>query len=164
MTFKVRAIAVVVTILGWAGSCAAAGADAGLVGHWKLRGDCRDYSGQENHGVNHGVDLDGGAFDGAHAYIEVPTSDSLKLGTGDFAICAWVYTRRTTRRHRRRRDRHVRPGVTEGNHTVDQFQRRRISIAGHRSPRSFWHRQRAFDRLARLRSPESYQQLCQQLA
>ena len=33
-----------------------------------------------------------GAFDGAHAYIEVPASDSLKLGTGDFTICARVYT------------------------------------------------------------------------
>ena len=27
-----------------------------------------------------------------HAYIEVPASKSLKLGTGDFTVCAWVYT------------------------------------------------------------------------
>src|SRR5262249_20936812 len=44
-------------------------AETGLVGHWKLRGDCLDYSGQNNHGVNHGVDLIHGAFDGEQAYI-----------------------------------------------------------------------------------------------
>src|SRR6478672_8252371 len=70
----------------------APGAEPGLVGHWTLRGDCRDSSGQGNHGINHGVDLDHGAFDGEQAYIEVPASDSLKLGKGDFAICAWIYT------------------------------------------------------------------------
>lgn len=68
----------------------------GLQGYWKLQGDCRDHSGRGNHGVNHGVKLDGsvrgGAFDGIGAYVEVPSSDSLKLGTGDFAICAWVHT------------------------------------------------------------------------
>src|SRR5262245_60225622 len=67
-------------------------AEPDLVGHWKLRGDCQDSSGHGNHGANHGVDLQDGAFDGAHAYIEVPTSDSLKLGIDDFAICAWIYT------------------------------------------------------------------------
>jgi hypothetical protein len=67
-------------------------AEPGLVGHWKLKGDCRDYSGRNNHGVNHGVDLKSGAFDGKGAFIEVPNSESLQLGTGDFAICAWVYT------------------------------------------------------------------------
>jgi hypothetical protein len=68
------------------------GADPGLVGHWKLQGDCRDYSGQGNHGVNHGVDLESGAFDGKSAYVEIPNSKSLQLGTGDFAICGWFYT------------------------------------------------------------------------
>jgi hypothetical protein len=57
-----------------------------------LQGDCRDYSGHDNHGVNHGVDLDNGAFDGTSAYIEVPASESIRLGTGNFAFCAWVYT------------------------------------------------------------------------
>jgi Concanavalin A-like lectin/glucanases superfamily len=74
---------------GW--SCAGA-AEPGLIGHWKLRGDCRDYSGHDNHGINHGVDLEHGAFDGTKAYIEVPASDSLILGKADFAICAWVDT------------------------------------------------------------------------
>jgi hypothetical protein len=64
----------------------------GLIGHWKLRGDCRDYSGQNNHGTNHGVDLVNGTFDGIGAYIEVPHSKSLNLGTNDFSVGAWVYT------------------------------------------------------------------------
>jgi hypothetical protein len=76
----------------WLGQAAAQCAEPGLVGHWKLRGDCRDYSGHENHGVNHGVDLETGAFDGGSAYIGVPASDSLKLGTQDFTFCAHIYT------------------------------------------------------------------------
>ena len=66
--------------------------EAGLVGYWKLRGDCRDYSGHNNNGVNHGVNLDTGAFDGRGAYVEVPSNASLKFGTGDFALCVWIYT------------------------------------------------------------------------
>ncbi len=31
--------------------------DSGSVGYWKLRGDCQDYSGHNNHGINHGVDF-----------------------------------------------------------------------------------------------------------
>jgi hypothetical protein len=73
-------------------SAPAYAAEPGLVGHWKLQGDCRDYSGHGNHGVNHGVELNSGQFDGLHAYIEVPTSDSLKLGTGNFTISARIYT------------------------------------------------------------------------
>lgn len=66
--------------------------EPGLVGYWKLHGDCRDSSGHNNHGVNRGVNLDGGVFDGVSAYVEVPMSDSLKLGTGDFSVSAWVHT------------------------------------------------------------------------
>jgi len=64
----------------------------GLVGHWKLQGDCRDYSGKGNHGVNHGVKLEDGTFDGVSGYIEVPNHPSLDLGSGDFAICARIHT------------------------------------------------------------------------
>ncbi|MCE9592350.1 MAG: LamG domain-containing protein [Planctomycetes bacterium] len=64
----------------------------GLAGHWRLEGDCLDHSGRGNHGVNHGVDLDTGAFDGRGAYIEVPDSGSLRLGTGDFTLAAWIWT------------------------------------------------------------------------
>ena len=39
-------------------------ASNGLVGHWPLRGDCRDHSGNERHAVNHGVQLEEAAFDG----------------------------------------------------------------------------------------------------
>ena len=31
------------------------GKESGLVGYWKLQGDCRDYSEQDNHGVNHEI-------------------------------------------------------------------------------------------------------------
>jgi hypothetical protein len=82
----------VLLALVWLCQAAANCAEPGLVGHWKLQGDCRDYSGHENHGVNHGVELESGTFDGAGAYVEVPNSDSLRLGKDDFAICAWIYT------------------------------------------------------------------------
>ncbi|MHB0998103.1 MAG: LamG-like jellyroll fold domain-containing protein [Armatimonadota bacterium] len=63
-----------------------------LVGHWKLQGDCNDYSGAGNNGINHGVDFtDGlGIFNGTGAYIEVPDSKSLNQGRGDFSISAWI--------------------------------------------------------------------------
>lgn len=74
----------------------------GLVGHWRLAGDCRDHSGRGNHAVNRGVDLGavgpGGArataagFNGRDAWLEVPANDSLSLGAGDFAFTAWVHT------------------------------------------------------------------------
>ncbi len=66
--------------------------DAALVGHWKLRDDCVDHSGSGNHGVSHGVDLSGAAFDGHGHFIEVPDSPSLRIGTGDFSVCGWVST------------------------------------------------------------------------
>lgn len=72
--------------------CGESKLDSGLIGHWKLQGDCRDHSGQGNHGVNHGVNLETGLFDGAGAYIEVPAHPSLNVGTGDFAICARIHT------------------------------------------------------------------------
>src|SRR5687767_1949352 len=64
----------------------------GPVGHWKLRGDARDYSGQGNHAINHGVGLGDGTFDGVAAYLEVPANDSLRFGTNDFAFSVWVHT------------------------------------------------------------------------
>ena len=70
----------------------------GLVGHWKLRDDCKDHSGSGNHGVNHGVDhgvdLQAAAFDGHGHYIEVPDSPSLQVGTDDFSVCGWIFTER----------------------------------------------------------------------
>src|SRR5262245_34204139 len=82
----------------WAGlfflieALSANAAEPGLVGHWKLRGDCHDYSGHGNDGINNGVKLERGEFDGTSTFIEVLKSPSLKFGTGDFSLCAWVYT------------------------------------------------------------------------
>ena len=56
--------------LAWYGSAAStakASPDTGLVGYWKLNGDAKDHSGTGNHGRNHGVDLNTGAFDGRGA-------------------------------------------------------------------------------------------------
>ena len=67
----------------------------GLVGHWKLLGDCQDCSGGSNHGQNHGVtfaDGEGAVFDGIDRYIEVPATESLALGKGDFSIAVQVHT------------------------------------------------------------------------
>lgn len=66
--------------------------DGGLVGYWKLKGDCLDYSGNNNNGVNHGVDLINGAFNGQSSYIEVPDHETLNFDTEDFTINVWVYT------------------------------------------------------------------------
>jgi hypothetical protein len=68
--------------------------DADLVGHWKLQGDARDYSGNKNDGMARGSGAERGEFNGRDAYIEVPASKSLRLGAGDFSIAAWVYTER----------------------------------------------------------------------
>ena len=65
-----------------------------LAGYWPLRGDCRDLSGNGNHGINHGVDLDTGTFSGRDSHVEVPPSASLDFGAGDFTLSAWVRTDR----------------------------------------------------------------------
>ncbi len=75
----------------------ALGAEPGLVGYWKLRGDCQDYSGNALHGVNHHVDLAAGEFNGRDAYIEIPSSGALDFGKSDFSIAAWVHTERDLR-------------------------------------------------------------------
>lgn len=64
----------------------------GLVGHWRLEGDCLDHSGSGNHGVNHGVQLASGEFDGRGAFVEVPDHASLRLGASDFSFAAWIWT------------------------------------------------------------------------
>ncbi|WP_428305681.1 LamG-like jellyroll fold domain-containing protein [Lacipirellula sp.] len=66
--------------------------DVGLVGYWKIAGDCRDYSGGEHHGTNHGVHLSESLFDGNEAYIEIPDAPAMQFGKRDFSISADVYT------------------------------------------------------------------------
>ena len=68
-------------------------AEDGLVGHWPLKYDCKDYSGQGNHGISHGWDPEKGEFDGRKGYVEIPHSSALNLGLGNFSVCAWVYTK-----------------------------------------------------------------------
>lgn len=63
----------------------------GLAGHWPLKGDARDQSGQGNHGRSHNG-ADQGSFDGRQSYVEIPASDSLNLGRDDFTLAAWVWT------------------------------------------------------------------------
>lgn len=70
----------------------AAATENGLVGYWKLNGDCRDHSGNGNHGRAHGSGAQNGEFNGRDAYIDVPDSPSLKFGTGDFSISAQIWT------------------------------------------------------------------------
>src|SRR5262245_4889586 len=70
--------------------------ERGLVGWWKLEGDCKDHSGRGHHGKNHHVDLETGEFNGRDAYIEVPDAQALRLGGGEFTISAWVFTRKET--------------------------------------------------------------------
>jgi hypothetical protein len=72
-------------------------AEPGLIGHWKLQGDCQDHSGLGHHGTNHGVDLNTGKFDGRAGYIEVPSAPALRFGASDFSIAAWVHTERELR-------------------------------------------------------------------
>lgn len=66
--------------------------EQGLVGYWKLNGDCKDHSGKGNHGRNYGVDLELGEFDGRKSFIGIADAPSLHFGTGAFSISAWVYT------------------------------------------------------------------------
>jgi hypothetical protein len=73
-------------------ACAARAAERGPVGYWKLLGDCQDHSGHGRHGTNHGVDLDGGAFDGRGSYVEVPDAPALRFGKGALSVSAWVHT------------------------------------------------------------------------
>jgi hypothetical protein len=64
--------------------------------HWKLSSDCRDASGNSNHGKNHDASFaaalrkKSAQFDGRKSWIEVPPSSSLRLGAGDFTIATWV--------------------------------------------------------------------------
>ncbi|MGE0760834.1 MAG: LamG domain-containing protein [Pirellulaceae bacterium] len=73
-------------------SLAAPAAEPGLVGHWKLRGDGRDHSGNGHHGIAHNVDLAKGTFNGTSSYLEVPSSPAFDFGTNDFSITAWIHT------------------------------------------------------------------------
>lgn len=93
----IRAFVLAATVAAMPCTCVPAAepqrdAAAGLVGHWQLRGDCQDSSGHGHHGINHGVDLKAGRFDGRSGWIEVPGGGAFGLGRGDFTVAAWVHT------------------------------------------------------------------------
>lgn len=70
-------------------------AEDALIGLWTLNGNVKDQSQLQNHGINHGVKLKASqpaVFDGKTAWIEVPASKSLSLGTGEFSIALTVNT------------------------------------------------------------------------
>ena len=72
--------------------------NSGLLGYWKLKNDCLDYSGRENHGIGHGVRFDEkesfAVFDGKQSHIEVPDDSSLQLGSTGFSVSVWIDTKR----------------------------------------------------------------------
>ena len=71
-----------------------------LVGHWKMEGDARDHSGNENHGRPHRVDFtapdrngkpgSAARFNGIDACITIPRRPETGLGTGPFTVTAWI--------------------------------------------------------------------------
>jgi hypothetical protein len=74
-------------------------ASNGLIGHWKLQGDCRDSSGKENHGTARNMTFTAGpggeaqgaaAFNGRDGWIDVPDAESLHFGKKDFSVAVWV--------------------------------------------------------------------------
>ncbi|MEY4941071.1 MAG: hypothetical protein RIQ93_2806 [Verrucomicrobiota bacterium] len=75
----------------------------GLIAHWPLAGDVRDYSGNGRHGENHGADLraagpDGkpgsaAAFNGRDAWIRIPGPE-IPLGAKDFTLAVRIHTAR----------------------------------------------------------------------
>jgi hypothetical protein len=89
--FTARAVPIASCIALFTASCPLA-SESGLVGYWKLQGDCQDHSGTGNHGLNHEVDLQTGEFDGRNSFIEVPNAPSLNFGKRDFSVAAWVRT------------------------------------------------------------------------
>jgi hypothetical protein len=74
----------------------------GLVGHWPLAGDGKDYSGNGRDAIATGsiefnaegpVGLAGAArFNGRDSMLEIPAGKLPPLGTGDFTISKWVRT------------------------------------------------------------------------
>ena len=82
----------------------AADADPNLVGWWRLDGDAKDTSGNNNHGALLGnpqwvAGKKGGAlaFDGDD-YVDCGNPNILNFGTGDWTICAWIKTTYTGRK------------------------------------------------------------------
>src|SRR4051794_1978263 len=72
-------------------------ADDGLIGYWKLQGDCQDYSSSKNDGRARNVDLSTSSFNGRDSAIEVDGAESAQIGDGDFSITLEVASDRDVR-------------------------------------------------------------------
>jgi len=73
-------------------ACTSAADDA-LMGHWRLRDDARDASPNAWHAQPRDVVWTslGAAFNGRSAWLEVPASPALRLGTNDFTLSLWLH-------------------------------------------------------------------------
>jgi hypothetical protein len=74
-----------------------AGGDGTLIGHWKLAGDVKDHSGNGHHAVPRNMTFRTGPggvsaafFNGRDSSVEIPHSESLRLGKNDFSVSIWV--------------------------------------------------------------------------
>jgi hypothetical protein len=85
-----KEISLLVLVIALTGRLSAS--DQGLIGYWQIKGDVRDRSGMGHDAVNHAVNLGQSKFDGVDSFLEVPNNPSLKLGSGEFSLSAWIYT------------------------------------------------------------------------
>jgi len=68
-------------------------AEESLLGHWRLQGNPRDAALSGLHALPHDVTWDaraGAEFDGRSAWLEIPASPLLNLGTIDFTVSLWM--------------------------------------------------------------------------
>ena len=69
-----------------------------MTGHWRLAGDARDQSPHALHAQPHDVTWGvkaGAEFNGRSAWLEVPASPVLRLGTHDFTVSLWLHLDQT---------------------------------------------------------------------
>jgi len=70
-------------------------AQDGPIAHWRLEHDTRDISTADRTLINHGVTFDqtgAAVFDGKDDWLELPSQEIPKLGTGCFTISVWIHT------------------------------------------------------------------------
>ena len=88
-----------VVALGWSSGAGAVPITNGLVAAYEFNGNANDSSGNGNHGTVSGATLTTNrfgnvnsayGFDGFDDFIDVPTSASIELESGDLTISMWV--------------------------------------------------------------------------
>lgn len=73
---------------------AASAAGDSLIGHWKLDGNARDAAPHRLDAEAHAVEWhtqSGAELNGRSAWLEVPASPALRLGTNDFTLSLWLH-------------------------------------------------------------------------